>query len=143
MLGTAILAVLSGHQRYAQISALRGDTIKASLPGMEAVVSEDSVRRNLGKLDEADGIAWLQNHLDACVAPVLGVPWILDTDVTVKPLYGHQEGAVKGYNPHKPGRPSHTCHAYFVAGLRLILDVKVLAGKPRHPKPDSVKGWRC
>jgi hypothetical protein len=37
-------------------------------------------------------VAWLQIHLGACVAPVLGVPWILDTDVTVKPLYGHQEG---------------------------------------------------
>ncbi|EGV20624.1 hypothetical protein [Thiocapsa marina] len=56
------------------------------------------------------------------------MPWILDADVTVKPLYGHQEGAVKGYNPHKPGRPSHTDHIYFVAGLRLILDVEVLDG---------------
>ncbi len=128
VLGTAILAVLSAHQRYAHISALRGDAINAALPGMEAVVSEDSVRRNLGKLDEADGVAWLQKHLDACVAPVLDVPWILDTDVTVKPLYGHQEGAVKGDNPHRPGRPSHTDHTYFVAGLHLILDMAVLAG---------------
>ena len=26
---------------------------------------------------------------------------------TIKPLYGHQEGAEVGYNPHKPARPSH------------------------------------
>jgi hypothetical protein len=141
VLGTAILAVLSGHQRYAHISALRGDTINASLLGMEAVVSEDSVRRNLGKLDEADGVAWLQNHLDACVAPVLGVPWILDADVTVKPLYGHQEGAVKGYNPHKPGRPSHTYHTYSVAGLRLILDVEVLDGNQTASKYSAPGLW--
>ncbi|UHD15976.1 hypothetical protein [Thiocapsa bogorovii] len=70
--------------------------------------AQASVRRSLGKLDEADGVAWSQNHLDACVAPVLGVPWILDTDLTVKPHHGHQEGAVKGDNPHKPGRPSHS-----------------------------------
>ena len=44
--------------------------------------------------------------------------WILDVDVTVKPLYGHQEGAVKGYNPHQPGRPSHTYHTYFLSSLR-------------------------
>jgi hypothetical protein len=49
VLGTAILAVLSGHRRYAHISALRGDTINAALLGMEAVVSEDSVRRNLAQ----------------------------------------------------------------------------------------------
>ena len=39
--------------------------------------------------------------------PLLSEPWILDVDTTVKPLYGHQEGAVVGYNPKKPGRPSH------------------------------------
>jgi hypothetical protein len=55
-------------------------------------------------------------------------PWILDIDTTVKPLYGHQEGAVKGYNPHKQGRPSHAFHTYFIANLRLILDVEVQAG---------------
>lgn len=60
--------------RYAHISALRADAINASLLAMEAVVSEDPVRCNHGKLDEADGVAWLQNHLDACVALVLGVP---------------------------------------------------------------------
>ncbi|MGZ9219860.1 MAG: hypothetical protein ACXW5W_22840 [Candidatus Binatia bacterium] len=38
---------------------------------------------------------------------VLNAPWLLDVDVTVKPLYGKQQGAVVGYNPHKPGRPSH------------------------------------
>jgi hypothetical protein len=28
----------------------------------------------------------------------------------VKPLYGHQEDAQVGYNPQKPGRPSHVYH---------------------------------
>ena len=141
VLGTAVLAVLSGHRRYAHINAWRGETINASLRGMEAVVSEDSVRRNLGKLDEADGVAWMQDHLGVCVAPVLGVPWILDADVTVKPLYGHQEGAVKGYNPHKPGRPSHTDHTDCVAGLRLILDVEVLAGNQTASKYSAPGLW--
>jgi hypothetical protein len=95
---------------------------------MDVVVSEDLVRRNLGKLHEADRVASLQNHVDGCVAPVPGALRIHDADVTVKPLYGHQEGAVKGYNPRKPGRASHTDHTYFVAGLRLTLDVEVSAG---------------
>ena len=82
----------------------------APLLGMTKVVSEDSVRRNLGPMDEAAGVKWLQDHLDEAIAPLLSLPWILDSDVTVKPLYGHQEGAEKGYNPHKPGRPSHYYH---------------------------------
>ena len=141
VLGTTILSILSGHQRYAHISALRGDTINPSLLGLSQVMSEDAVRRNLGKLDETDGVKWLQDHLDYCVTPLLGVPWILDVDVTVKPLYGHQEGAVKGYNPHKPGRPSHTYHTYLIASLRLVLDVEVQAGNQTASKYSSPGLW--
>jgi hypothetical protein len=63
---------------------------------------------------------------------LLEAPWILDVDVTVKPLYGKQQGAVVGYNPYKPGRPSHAYHSYQVSGLRLMLGVDVLAGNHSH-----------
>jgi hypothetical protein len=76
ILGTTVLAILSGHQRYAHLSALRGDTLNAPLLGMTKVVSEDSVRRNLGQLDEAAGVTWLQQHLDDSIAPLLSLPWI-------------------------------------------------------------------
>jgi hypothetical protein len=46
----------------------------------------------------------------------------------VKPLYGHQQGAVVGYNPQKPGRPSHVYHSYLVANLRIRLGVEVRSG---------------
>jgi Transposase DDE domain group 1 len=32
-------------------------------------------------------------------------------------------------NPHKPGRPSHTYHTYWIGRLRLCLDVEVRPGK--------------
>jgi hypothetical protein len=54
--------------------------------------------------------------------------WALDVDTTVKPLYGHQEDAKVGYNPQKPGRPSHAYHSYFIANLRMVMDVEVQAG---------------
>ena len=132
VLGTLFLSVLSGHWRYAHIAALRADAVSASLLGMDAVVSEDTVRRALRALDEVAGMHWLQKHLDASVLPLLTAPWILDTDVTVKPLYGKQEGAVVGYNPHKPGRPSHAYHTYQMAGLRLMLGVTVAPGNHSH-----------
>ena len=49
-------------------------------------------------------------------------------DTTVKLLFGHQEGAVLGYNPTKPGRPSHVLHTYFMANTRLVLDVEIRPG---------------
>ncbi|MGZ8531293.1 MAG: hypothetical protein ACXW6J_11840 [Candidatus Binatia bacterium] len=60
------------------------------------------------------------------VLGVLNAPWLLDVDVTVKPLYGKQQGAVVGYNPHKPGRPSHAYHSYQVSGLRLMWQISAV-----------------
>jgi len=132
ILGTLFLSVLSGHWRYAHIAALRADGVSAAMLGMDNVVSEDTVRRALRAMEEVEGMNWLQTHLDASVLPLLGAPWILDTDVTVKPLYGKQEGAVVGYNPHKPGRPSHAYHTYQIGGLRLMLNVTVAPGNESH-----------
>ena len=87
-----LLSVLAGHRRYAHITALRSDPVNPPLLGMRRVLSEDAVRRNLGKIDEAPGLAWLQGHLDYSVAPLLDEPWVLDVDTTIKPLYGEQEG---------------------------------------------------
>ena len=112
ILGTVMLSVLAGHRRYAHITTLRCDPVNPPLLGMNKVVSEDAVRRALSKIAAEAGRAWLQEQLDYCTRPLLREPWILDVDTTVKPLYGHQEGAVVGYNPKKPGRPSHTYQGF-------------------------------
>jgi hypothetical protein len=129
VMGTAMLSILCGHWRYAHINSVRGDSVNPGLLGMDHTVSEDVVRGALRRIDEAEGLAWLGGELRACIEPVLNQPWIMDIDTTVKPLYGHQQGAEIGYNPHKPGRPSHCYHSYFVANLRLCLGVDVASGK--------------
>src|ERR1039458_4829865 len=106
VLGTTMLSMLSGHKRYAHIAALRGDGVLPELLGMNKMVSEDAVRRAFAAIDEEQGAAWLRRHLDYCVTALLTEPWILDIDTTVKLLYGHQEAAIVGYNPKKPGRPA-------------------------------------
>ncbi len=117
--GTWVLSVLAGHRRYAHVTALRSDSVLPELMGMSRIVSEDSLRRALAAIPAEQGLAWLQRHLDRCILPLLGERYIIDIDTTVKPLYGHQEGAVVSYNPKKPGRPSHVHHTYMLAGLRL------------------------
>ena len=139
VLGTALLSVLSGHRRYAHITALRADTVNPPLLGMSRVLSEDAIRRAFDRLEADAGVEWLQEQLDYTTRPLLGEPWILDADTTVKPLYGEQEGAVVGYNPHKPGRPSHTYHSFMIGTLRLMLEVEVRPGDqhaPKHSAPD-------
>ena len=128
VLGTILLSVLSGHWRYAHISAIRGDGVNPELLGMKRAASEDSVRRALLAMKEEDSDRWMKRHLKASYEPLLEEPWILDMDSTVKPLYGHQEDAKLGYNPTKPGRPSHVYHTDFIANLRIVLEVEVQAG---------------
>lgn len=142
VLGTILLSVLAGHWRYAHINGVRGDGINPGLLGMDHTVSEDAVRAALKRFDEEQGLAWISSHLRDSIGPVLGLPWILDIDTTVKPLFGHQQGAQISYNPHKPGRPSHVYHSYFVANLRLCLGVDVRSGK-EHAASQGLPGlWQ-
>ncbi len=99
VLGSLFLSILSGHRRYAHITNLMSDRVNSKLLGMNKAVSDDSARRALLKIDQTLGVYWLQKHLQMSVEPLLTNPWILDVDVTVKPLYGHQQGAELGYNP--------------------------------------------
>ena len=104
---------------------------------MNKVVSEDAVRRAFAAIDEDGDAVWVRRHLDYCTAP----PWMLDIDTTMKPLYGHQEGAVTGYNPKKPGRTSRSYHTYSMGGARLVLDVDVVAGNEHSSKHFTPGLW--
>jgi hypothetical protein len=143
ILGTLVLSILAGHKRYSHITTIRTDQVNPELLGMKGVASEDSIRRALAHMDEEAAIAWIDRHLAQSTHPVLTIaPWILDTDNTVKPLYGKQEGAVKSYNPKKPGRPSHSYHSYFMANTRMALGVEVEAGDKHTGKHVAVGLWK-
>jgi hypothetical protein len=151
VLGSWMLGILDGHSRYAHIGALRGDGVAPEILGMNKIIGDDSLRRALGILAPApkakhnaeERIAqqaqalkaeqWMQGQLRHSIAQATQTGWILDCDTTVKVLYGHQDGAVVSYNPHKPGRPSHIIHTYWIGNLRLVLDAQLQAGNRHSP----------
>src|ERR1039457_3039496 len=141
VLGTLVLSVLAGHWRYAHINAIGADGVNPGLLGMTGVASEDSVRRGMKAMDEAASGGWMKEHLKASYEPLLQEPWVLDVDTTVKPLNGHQQDAEVGYNPTKPGRPSHAYHSYFVAEIRMVLDMEVQAGNQTAPLYAQPELW--
>ena len=141
VLGTQALAILAGSRRYAHVTALRGDTVNPQGLGMSRVLSEDALRRAFADEAPAPLETWQRRHLLQSVEPALREPWICDLDVTIKPLYGHQEGAEVGYNPHKVGRPAHAYHTFFVSRLRLALDVDVAPGKAFHSQAVRPSLW--
>ncbi len=68
VVGTAMLAMLAGHKRYAHIAALRCDAVLPELLGMSKIVSEDAVRRAIG----------LQRCLDAAQQEIGDVRLVVD-----------------------------------------------------------------
>ena len=52
-----------------------------------------------------------------------------------------RQGAVLGYNPKKPGRPSHCYHTYSMASTRLVLDVDVSPGDEHTSKHSAPGLW--
>ena len=157
VLGTWLLSILDGQRRYAHINGLRGDAVAPQILGMSRIISDEGLRRALKALAPSIGkkcteeerqsaqaqldksTAWMDAALREGTLEALSTDWILDCDVTVKLLFGHQDGAEIGYNPTKPGRPSHNIHTYWVANLRLVLDAEVQGGKT-HPAKYSLPG---
>jgi hypothetical protein len=129
VLGTLMLGILAGGKRYAHLARVHGDAVASRALGLSGLVSEDSVRRALTAIDAGAAERWMRQALMNSVRDALLRPWVLDLDATIKPLYGRQEGAQRGYNPHKPGRPSHVLHSFVVGNLRLVLDAVLAPGK--------------
>lgn len=151
VLGTWLLGILAGQDRYAHIGTLRGDGVAPEVLGMGKIIGDDSLRRALAAIAPAPKAGhngeeraaqqaqalqaeqWMQAQLRHSIAQVTQTGWILDCDTTVKVLYGHQDGAVVSYNPQKPGRPSHIIHTYWIGNLRLVLDAQLQAGNRHSP----------
>lgn len=133
VMGTLVVSVLDGITRYSGINGLRRDEVCPELMGFRRMVSEDSVRRGLlqSAARPEEWEAWLRRLEDRATLPLLSEPYVADMDNTVKTLYGHQEGAERGYNPAKPGRPSHNYQTWAMGATRLVLGVGVLPGR-RH-----------
>ncbi|MCK9905685.1 transposase, partial [Frankia sp. Cpl3] len=71
------------------------------------------------------------------ITPCLPSELIMDLDSTVETVYGHQQGAAVGTNPHKPGRKSYHPLMAFEGQSRLCLNAVLRSGNT-HSSTDSV-----
>src|SRR5216684_2242879 len=104
-----LISVVSGARRFAHTGLLRADRALHRLLGIVRFPTDDTIR-NLFKRFTQGKVYQFYSALTRWQIqrlPRRGEGYSLDLDSTVFERYGQQQGALKGPNPRKHGRPSH------------------------------------
>lgn len=131
------LNCLVGGTRFAHCRRLQDDAAVAEITGMRKgrLCGEDAFRRLCASLDGAQVERWFA-PAEQMVHHAMPPNCVADWDSTVVSRYGNQEDAAIGYNPQKPGRPSHHPLACVIGGTRLCLHMEWRKGNTV-----SSSGW--
>jgi len=131
------LNCLVGGTRFAHGRRLQDDEAVAKIIGMRngRLCGEDAFRRLCAGLDTTQVETWFapaEQMIHQAIPPNAVADW----DSTVIVRYGKQEDTAIGYNPQKPGRPSHHPLACVIGGTRLCLHMEWRKGNTV-----SSSGW--
>ena len=119
-----------GAQRFEHFTRYRRDRLLGELLGIERFGSPDTLRRLFLRFDYrqvTEVSERLMRYSLSRLRPIL-MGHTLDLDSTILCRYGEQEGSLKGYNPKKPGRPSHHPLVAFLAEGRRLLWAALRSG---------------
>ena len=123
-------AVLTGATRFAHVERLRADEVIRAILGVPRLPSAMTLTRYLGgfvrsQVEHLPDVLW-RFTLTRLRPSSLGA--VLDLDSTVFERYGHQEGALKGHNPRKHGRPAHHPLLAVLAEAKVVCNVWLRSG---------------
>lgn len=105
-----LISVAAGARRFAQTSWLRGDQALHGLLGIARFPSDDTIRNLFLRFGMGEVQRFFEPMTESMMErlPARAEGYSLDLDSTVFERHGQQqEGALKGYNPRRPGRLSH------------------------------------
>jgi hypothetical protein len=102
-------AYFAGIERLYHFEDLETEPLLCARHGVERLPDLNTLYRDLRRFEDPARQAALVDLLGELVVEALRKQRLvtLDIDSTVETLYGRQEGAEIGPNPHKPGRPSY------------------------------------
>ena len=116
-----IVSIWCGACRFVHAETVRMDSTLSRLFGWTKAAGHKAIMRLFGRFDmlgnervQGEAYRWLFGKIAALKQVTL------DVDSTVIVRNGEQEGASRGYNPGKHGRPSHHPLLAFVAEARMV-----------------------
>jgi len=122
------VTVWIGGTKFVHTSIVRFDEALKDIYGWEKVPSTSTYTRFFRKFKQQT-VNQVFGRLNTWF--FLQIPqkvFTLDLDSTVMTRYGKQEGAQRGYNPKKPGRPSHHPLMAFIANTRMVANSWLRSG---------------
>lgn len=117
-----------GSERLSHVELLRHDEPVKKIFGWKQAPTASTLSRFFSRC-EAPAVESLRKELPRrFFSQVNMASSTLDIDSTVLTRYGEQEGARRGYNPTKPGRPSHHPLVAFLAEQRMVAHAELRPG---------------
>jgi hypothetical protein len=123
-----LVSIWCGANRFMHTEITRHDQALKKIFGWIQAPAQDVYKRYFSKFTQATNqrisdyfYSWLFDNI--CFDN-----YTLDCDSSVMTRYGNQEGSKRGYNPHKPGRPSHHPIIAFVADVKMVANLWLRSG---------------
>lgn len=122
-------SVWCGANRFLHTEVTRHDAAIAGIFGWKRTPGQDTYKRFFAKFTTASLHRVREHFYHWLFSKVRFDNYTLDCDSSVLTRYGsQQEGAKKGYNPKKPGRPSHHPLIAFVSDVKLVANMWLRSG---------------
>jgi len=125
-----LISVLSGARRFAHAGLLRLDKAMHCLLGIVRFPTDDTMRNLFKRFNQAKVTEFYSSLAQWQIQrlPERSEGYSIDLDSTVFERYGQQQGALKGYNPKKHGRPSHHPLLAIMAEAHFVLHAWLRSG---------------
>jgi hypothetical protein len=115
-----LVSVWCGANRFLHTEVTRHDRALTQIFGWERAPGNDTYKRYFAKFTQRMNQNVFEHFYQWFFSQLRFDRFTLDFDSSILTRYGQQEGAVKGYNPHKPGRASHHPLMAFVADSWMV-----------------------
>lgn len=123
-----LVSVWCGANRFMHTEVTRHDAALKKIFEWEQSPAQDTFKRYFSKFTQVINqkvsdhfFTWLFDNVEFD-------NFTMDCDSSVLTRYGEQEGARRGYNPHKPGRVSHHPLIAFVSDVKLVANLWLRSG---------------
>jgi hypothetical protein len=123
-----IASVWCGANRFLHTEVTRHDAALGKIFGWKTTPGQDAYKRFFSKFTQAKNLRVAEYFYSWIFDNFKFDNFTLDIDSSVMTRYGAQDGARKGYNPKKKGRPSHHPLIAFIADVKLVANMWLRSG---------------